>query len=207
MIFLAPDTIVPDRLFTHPHHTPYDARQLKYMITSLCIQFERENLPLDAYPYEKVIFEADGRAHRLLMVCPDLLAPATGNSPLTVVGFFGQRQVGTGLAALQSRDDLLVTLMGQQPGLLSYSTLELTCGNFANCVLFSSAAAKDAWGENAVHREVARELSPHFYDSIRLYNGDLPSGIHRPGELTLTKVKYLDYRSEPTWRAERQLMS
>lgn len=206
MIYLSSDSIVPERLFTHPQHTVYDARQLRYMIATVCRLFEMGRLSSQPQPLDRVEVEPDGRTHRLLIIRPDELEPTIERPPLTVVGFFGQRLVGKELKALQSRDDLLVELMEGQTGLLSYTTLELTCGNFANCILFASEEAKDSWGKNAVHREIARELSPYFYNSIRLYNGVLSKGIGRPETLHLRTVKYFDYRSQPVWRAERRLV-
>lgn len=205
MIYLAPDTVVPERLFTHPQHTIYDSRQLAYMVTTLCRLFEEGRIQSVSRPIDITQREPDGRSHRLLLIQPVLLDPDTSRPPFTVVGFFGQRLIGTTHSALQARDDLLVDMMEQQAGLLSYSTLELTCGNFANCVLFQSQEAKNLWGKNAAHREIAREMSPHYYESIRLYNGILDGGIRPPFSLSLEKVKYLDYRSRPAWRAERQL--
>jgi hypothetical protein len=48
-----------------------------------------------------------------------------------------------------------------------------------------------------------RDLTPHYYLSVRIYNGLLPSGLQQAGELHLTLVKYYDYQETPQWRAVR----
>ncbi|MDJ0756345.1 MAG: hypothetical protein QNJ45_22630 [Ardenticatenaceae bacterium] len=199
MKMLTPTCIVPDRIFTHPQHTIYDRRVLKYMLSQICLQLANKHIkPRTSIQKE----EADGRTHRMLLVRPETLKEAKF---ISLVGFFGQRQVGTANEGLQSRDALLVELMVDQDGLLSYTTLELTCGNFANCVLFTSEEAKNRWGANPLHQEIAHDLSPRFYDSVRIYNGSIEGGITDPAGLSLARVKYFDYRSRPVWRAQREL--
>lgn len=205
MLTLTPNAVLPDRIFTHPQHTTYDRRVLAYTLVRLCRLFETGRIEPQTQPIDLIDLEPDGRSHRILVFQPQVLFPSVNHTPFSVVGFFGQRQVGTQTEALQSRDDLLVEMMQAQEGPLSYSTIELTCGNFANCILFVSEEAKIAWGANPLHRELARDLSPRFYYSVRLYNGTLSGGITRPETLELHVVKYFDYRSRPPWRAQRTL--
>lgn len=200
MKILTPTCIVPERIFTHPQHTIYDRRVLKYMLSQICLQLASKHIkPMTSIQKR----EADGRTHQMLLVRPEMLKESKS---LSLVGFFGQRQVGTADEGLQSRDALLVDMMVDQDGLLSYTTLELTCGNFANCVIFTSEEAKNSWGTNPLHQEIAHELSPRFYDSVRIYNGTIQGGVTTSDGLNLSRVKYFDYRSRPFWRAQRELM-
>jgi hypothetical protein len=47
------------------------------------------------------------------------------------------------------------------------------------------------------------EISPPYYKSVRLNNGVLPEGLAAPDDLYLERVKYLDYDTNPPWRAMR----
>lgn len=101
-------------------------------------------------------------------------------------------------------DELLVSRLPQQEGILSYSTMELDSGNYGNLVLFETPYAKEQWGTNKMH-DKAVELAPSYYESVRIYNGFLPEGILEEYRLELTLVNYFDFRSETTWRASRKL--
>jgi hypothetical protein len=72
-------------------------------------------------------------------------------------------------------------------------------------VLFTNDQAKDHWNENPLHRELAARISPPYYRSIRLNNGILPGGLDAPQKLYLLRTRYIDYSSDPPWRALRPL--
>ena len=128
-------------------------------------------------------------------------------SALSIVGFFGQKRFDGDVALVNERDRLLAQEMENHPGLISYSSLELTNGDYANCVLFVDEAAKNHWGTSPVHAQVVRELSPCYYYSVRLYNGLLTGDLCQRPELQLTCAKYYDYSCQPAWRALRWLGS
>ncbi len=203
---LHPDEILPDRPFTHPRHTHFDRRLLRYLIWRLCLLYT--NGPLAPHhsagdrPTRRLEEEPDGRTLRQIVVRPDHLREGRH---LTLVGFFGQRRLDVQEDPLNLSDKLLVERFHEHDGLLSYSTIELTCGNYANAVLFTSEEAKNFWGRHPDHARLAAELSPRIYHSVRIYNGQLTAGIAGPDSLRLNTVKYYDFGESPTWRGLRLL--
>ena len=201
---LSTKEVVSDRIFTHPDHIFYDQRLLAYMARRVCTLFETgQATPFHPRMSTFNLVEPDGRSHRIILARPKELACA---KELTVVGFFGQRRVeGIEHLPMNSTDHLLVETMREHAGLFSYSTQELTCGNFVNLVLFQDEEAKNFWGRCPVHHKFASEISPQYYYSIRIYNGDLPQGLNQSDRLILNWAKYYDYRSEPVWQGARPL--
>jgi hypothetical protein len=102
---------------------------------------------------------------------------------------------------------MLNSEMNAHEGLLSYSSLELTNGDYGNCVVFTDEAAKNKWGFSPTHKEIVEDLSPSYYESVRLYNGTLPKTIMDEHLLQLNLVKYLCYQQNPPWLAIRPLQS
>jgi hypothetical protein len=90
--------------------------------------------------------------------------------------------------------------------LLSLSTVRLPDDNFANLVLFTDPESKEHWNYSPVHRDLVAEISPPYYESVRLNNGVLPDGLDAPEKLYLERVKYIDYTSDPPWRAVREFL-
>ena len=199
MIRLSSTERISNRPFTHPNHTSLEKRILRYML--LCVCQTLESLTRDetqSVMHED--YEADGRHHRIILIRPALLA---SRQHFSVVGFFGQRSFDADDGDIISRDNMLHDEMGAHEGLLSYSSLELTNGDYGNCVLFTDDAAKNAWGKSVVHDIAVRELSPAFYHSVRLYNGILDAPLIENHKLRLNMVKYFDYSEQPIWMAQR----
>lgn len=207
---LQTDRCADGRTFTHPSYTEIERRLLRYMLLRLHgvldTYFWRGNPNAvsgnEADPSVHSLVEADGRHHRIIVIRPKPLKSFTN---LSVVGFFGQRRLDGNLAEAAARDDMLFEEMGRQDGLLSYSSLELTNGDYGNCVVFRDEDAKNAWGRSLVHKEAVELLSPAYYHSIRLYNGCLPETLMSEHLLMLTQVRYFDYATTPPWIALRQL--
>ncbi len=203
MVQLETGEVVAGRYFTHPQHIYYDGRILSYMLRRLCHLLESGQPTDPPTPVLKMEHpEPDGRDCRFIVVRPEQLAPLTD---LVVVGFFGQRRYDADPHPVARLDSLLVSELVEHPGLLSYITLELTNGDYANCVLFADDDAKSRWSLSETHSRTANEISPNYYFSIRLYNGRLPSGLMQSDNLHLDVVKYYDYRGESLWRAMRPI--
>ena len=205
MITLQPEDRLIERHFTHPSYVWLDHRQLRYMLTRLSQVLETIHWPANPNVIRTLtqeLVEPDGRHHRVISINPDLLR--TG-SHFTIVGFFAERRPDADQETLASRDKLLYDEMACRSGLLSYSSLELTNGDYGNCIVFADELAKQRWNKSEVHAHAVREISPASYYTVRLYNGHLPASIMEAYKLTLTSVKYFDYRQEPMWRAVRQL--
>lgn len=203
---LSPAQFLSERAFTHPDHIFYDKRLLAYMARRVCTLFETDQVTAH-HPNMTTLslMEPDGRSHRVIVSRPRELA---ASKSLTVVGFFGQRRVaGTEHLPMDSTDHMLVQTMRDHDGLYCYCTQELTCGNFVNLVLFRDLDAVQFWGRCPVHARYAQEISPQYYYTVRIYNGELPNGLSAPNEIKLGSVKYYDYQSVPMWRGSRPLLS
>lgn len=198
-------TVLPERLFTHPAYTQIDYRQINYMLMRLSqvvMSISTDTNPNLFAPESHELFESDGRHHRIIPIRPQVLKDA---AELTIVGFFGQRNLCSDGMGVASRDKMLSSEMRKHPGLLSYSSLELTNGDYGNCVIFEDEIAKNNWGYSQVHAEAVEVLSPLYYRSIRLYNGLVKGSIFDFYRMRLNVAKYYDYSENPVWSGVRTL--
>jgi len=206
---LEPMEIVTERPFTHPRHTTNDLAALRYMIDQLCLLLEEPGRYAQQPPPVTLYqLEANGRQHRFVIAQPEQLQ--IPNRPLTVVGFFGQKRkrISVSLTPLmEAMDQALREEFPHHPDLFSYSTLELADEDCGNLVLFGHDAAINHWGHSQAHMKAVYELSPSYYDSVRLYNGRLPLGLMVSNLLHITRIKYYDYSTVPLWRAVREIVA
>jgi hypothetical protein len=124
---------------------------------------------------------------------------------LAVVGFCGQKRADLSPSLVQEMDKVDSALIGEltaQPYLLSYSSMELPDGNWANLVMMRSMEGIEHWRTSPRHGAAVIELAPHYYRSIRLHNALLVGGLATP-RLTLLRTKYYDYRDGQCWMAMR----
>ena len=204
---LSAQELVDGRLFTHPHYVQYDRRIMCYMIKrlgSVVDVMAQLEAPTRLALVQQI--EPDQREHRIILGPAWQVPHDSASGVFSVVGFFGQKRFDGDVGLIGERDRLLTQEMENHAGLISYSSLELTNGDYANCVLFVDEAAKDHWGASSLHFQTAIELSPLYYYSIRLYNGALTGNICHGPELQLTCAKYYDYSCQPAWRALRRLV-
>lgn len=121
--------------------------------------------------------ERQGRTHRIaLYQCQDLLQ----HSQLAFVGFISRRKEGLDTSILDeihSVDKVLVEEMVNNPGILSYSSLELRAGVWYNLVVMSDNDAKHQVLRTETHAYAAYQLAPHYYKWIRLHTGVMPYGL------------------------------
>jgi len=89
-------------------------------------------------------------------------------------------------------DKKLIVELINTPGLLSYSSLELRDGRWCNLVLFSGPETKMHIRNSELHAYAAYQLSPRYYDWIRLHNGIMPGGLAR-NEMLLQKTKFYQF--------------
>lgn len=200
LIFQADDRIA-HKPFTHPEYSKVEGRILRYMLQRLC-QIIEQSSQTDQTLTMKEMSEQDGRYHRIIVIKAAELAK---HSNFSVVGFFGQRCFDADFSDAEARDKLLFDEMAAHPGLFSYSTIELTNGDYGNCVVFKDEASKHAWGRSQVHDSAVKELSPRFYHSIRLYSASLDVPLVEAHKLRLERVRYFDYTENPVWTAVRNL--
>jgi hypothetical protein len=190
------------RPFANPNHSHVDLGIMRHMAHQLVDTYEDPVL-CDFEPGERAICKSapQGWDFRIYYIQPKKLFRLKN---LTVVGFFGQKRPDADIGPLIQADKIFEQEFHKHPGLLSLSTVRLPRGDFGNLVLFTDPAAKDQWNHSQLHYELVPEISPLYYQSIRLNNGLLPNGLESPDDMRLIRVKYLDYGSSPPWRAVRK---
>ncbi len=200
---LSPTERVPGRPFSDPQHGVEDLRVLRRMARQLVDTYD-DPAVCDFRPGKRPICQSDtqGRNFRIYYIQAKRLFEL---QDLTVVGFFGQKRRNADIRPLLAADKKFEEAFDAHPGLLSLSTVRLPDGDFGNLVLFSSMEAKDDWNYSPLHYDLVAKISPPYYRSVRLNNGVLPRGLDAPEELYLQRTRYIDYESDPPWRAVRPL--
>lgn len=130
-----------------------------------------------------------GREHRMIIYAPrELLLPET----LRFVGFVSLRSQTADPQVVEEifhMDHQMLAEIAHVPGLLSYSSLEREPGNWYNLVVFRDIAVKTHITGSGMHRHASQDLSPAYYEWIRLHNGSMPGGLIRQ-ELCLSSTRY-----------------
>ena len=194
---------VPGRRFASPEHSHTDTAILAYMRARLLETLRAANLapddPLNREMYVQTLPEDGARLHRMVILSRQALL---GAAELTFVGFFGHKRGDANPAILQDVDTELLQEFLNHTYVLSYSSLELPDGNWANMVLMQHAEGIEHWRASQKHAYAARDLAPQFYSTIRLHNGTLPGGLAGP-QIALNSTKYYDYDRADRWHAIR----
>jgi hypothetical protein len=130
-----------------------------------------------AFPSIVYAEERRYRAHRMVVYKRN---ETLLDKPLTFVGFISGVQEQVSLATVQELhrvDKLLVEELASNPGLLTYSSLELQKGRWYNLVLLRDESASAYFRQNSTHKYAAHQLARYYYAWIRLHNGVLPGGL------------------------------
>ena len=199
---LRPTEIVGDKPFTNPDRIAYDVNALRFMIDQLHLFLENDHLYSNLEP--PIIIHKPSRDkwyYRLVIARPEQLL---NRRELAFVGFLGHRREDANLELADEFDALLVSEIPDYPGLLSYSTMALSSGDFSNLVVFTDTSIKQEWSRSKTHEQAVQKISPNYYVSIKLYNGHLPSGIVDSNAMQLARVKYYDFQVTPRWHAVRE---
>ncbi len=207
-ILLGPEETVAGKPFSDPVHTRRDEAALRRLL-----DHEREragawaNDVLDP-PRDVLVHETDAEGRRHLLVVPDVEALLGAPSP-TVVGFFGRpREDADGSVLFELEEELVERMRAgayASAGLLSYYDVELVKGAYGNLILFATSDGPARWREDPLHGR-AVEISPRNYHHIRLHQGTLSRPLLEPGELRVTRTRYLEYDGRGIWRAVRPLL-
>ena len=150
-------------------------------------QTEHSSLPWNYY-----LNERQGRTHRILLYQPQQLLQ---KHDLAFVGFVSGRQLNADpeiIDRLNAADYDMLSELAHVPGLLSYSSLELRAGRWYNLVVLKSLEIKAHFHTIGAHRYAAYELSPHYYEWIRLHSGSLAGGL-AGGKMALCGTKYYTF--------------
>jgi hypothetical protein len=169
---------------------------LKYMTQKIYITLYLLDGPIDpSQPLLYYLEEGQKYTHRIAIYGPQELLQS---NKLDFVGFISRKlQPGDSqvIEEIRAVDKKLIVELISTPGLMSYSSLELRDGRWCNLVLFSGAETKMHIRNSELHAYAAYQLSPRYYDWIRLHNGNMPGGLAR-NEMLLQKTKFYQF-NEP----------
>lgn len=201
-IRLDPNEVVDDRMFAHPDHVSSDRTTLSLLIRDVQRRLRSATGPVEAWEPSP-----DNWYRHVLIPRPEAFA---SQKRLTVVGFFGRKRDSVPLEVARAIQDLSAELdrrIPQFPSVLSYSThLLVDENNYANLVLLDSTDAITAWRNMSPHPVAAGPVSRRYYAFVRIYHGSVEvDRMDTEGAIQLERVKYWDYRSDPTWTAHREL--
>lgn len=147
-------------------------------------------MPRDLGPLSLSFRDAGGRGHRVVVLDPDALSQPRD---LTLVGFFGLRREGVSATPLYSVDSQLVDDLGSYPGVVSYSSVELSDHESGNLVLATDAAVLERWQRSARHAHVSRDLAPRHYAAVRILTGLLRGGVGSSTTPDIASTRSIDY--------------
>jgi len=182
-----------ERSLPNSEENEQDIVLLRYMTQRIYITLYLLDEPADSsQPLLYYSEEGHKHTHRIAIYRPQELLL---NNKLDFVGFVSRkRQPGDpqGIEEIRAVDKKLIVELINTPGLMSYSSLELRDGRWCNLVLFSGAETKMHIRNSEMHTYAAYQLSPRYYDWIRLHNGIMPTGLAR-NEMLLQKTKYYQF--------------
>ncbi len=204
-VSLGPGDVVSDRPFTAADLTIRDLAILQGILAdvrSVVVEIEEGARVFE--PYQKLAWRVGGLTHRLLLCDVERLRDHSG---LCVVGFFGDRRPSMDPWPLEEANTEIVAEFAQYPGILSYASVELPEGHWANLVLHDDPVDIQFWRTSKMHQRAVETLSPEHYFNVRIHNGRLTSGIFERPTIVITKTQYFDYTGGEAWRAERNLLA
>jgi hypothetical protein len=176
---------------------------LRYMTQRIYITLYLLDEPADAsQPLLYYSEEGHKHTHRIAIYRPQELLL---NNKLDFVGFVSRKQQPGDpqvIEEIRAVDKKLIVELINTPGLMSYSSLELRDGRWCNLVLFSGAETKMHIRNSETHAYAVYQLSPRYYDWVRLHNGIMPGGLARI-EMLVQKTKYFQFHGpheKPTMR-------
>ena len=179
---------------------------LRYMAQRIYITLYLLNEPTDpSQPLLYYLEEGRKYTHRISIYSPQELLQ---NNKLDFVGFISRKlQPGDSqvIEEIRAVDKKLIVELINTPGLMSYSSLELRDGWWCNLVLFSGPELKMHLKKSETHAYAAYQLSPRYYDWVRLQIGIMPGGLAR-NEMLLQKTKFYQFNGPHEKAKMRELI-
>jgi hypothetical protein len=180
---------------------------LRYMARRLHLILHQLDTPIPTISDQPFIYhlpERYGRMHRIAIYkYQELLF----RSNFTFVGFISHKQKNLQphiIAEIEATDRKLVNELVGNPGILSYSSLELRNGDWCNLVVMNNANAKTHLKNTKTHTYAAHQLAGHYYEWIRLHNGIMSEGLDHT-EMHLQKTRHYSFtvaQQRPAMREE-----
>ena len=189
----------PDRSFAARGEAEADRKVLEVLQGDLLRAYEAGSVA-----FEQILASDSGLGRRLIVAKPEAFA---SNKPLSVVGFFGQRNwdaPAATVAEIGVTDAALVREMVDHEHAVAYCSAELPDGNWGNLVIMAAPEGVHTWREGARHKYAAESLSARYYATVRLHHGTLADGLGSE-QIKLHRTRLFDYRHGQTWTATREL--
>ena len=196
---LTPNEILDSKPFTDPRYIKNDVNTLRFMVDQVRLFLEDSTSSNGMSP--PIIVHQPSRDswfYRLVIAKPEQLMRS---KKLAFVGFLGHRKVDADIELADDFDEILVDEIPDYPGLLCYSTMAMLSGDFSNLVIFTDPSVKQDWRNSKAHEQAVNKLAPDYYESIKLYNGQLLQGLADSDGIHLTRIKYFDYQASPRWHS------
>jgi len=179
-----------ERSLPNSEENEQDLVLLRYMAQRIYVTLYLIDEPLDtSQPLLYYSEEGNKHTHRIAIYRPEILLL---NYKLDFVGFISRKQQPGDLQVIEEIrvvDKKLIVELINTPGLMSYSSLELRDGRWCNLVLFSDNETKLHIRNSETHAYAAYQLSPRYYDWVRLHHGIMSGGLAR-NEMLLQKTTY-----------------
>lgn len=202
-ITLGPDENPPEHPCASSGFYQTDIALLNYLLQDLRVLTRRAAKgETDLHPHQVITWEVHGLARRTVICDPDsLMQPKL----VHMVGFFGNRRANSDLEMIEIEEVGLIDEFRGYPGILSYSSVELVDGYWANLVVHSSRDDREIWRGSQIHAHAAERVAPEIYTGVRIHNGYIDGGPVGTETVVIESTKYWDYEVSPTWHAIRPL--
>lgn len=201
MVRVEPGEQVPGRPFTGEEMTRRDLEILRWTLGDLQSVLSEVDAGIRSVAdHQKLAWHVDGLTHRLIICSMDRLRSHEGPY---VVGFFGERRTDLDITPLEETNTEIVAEFTKYPGILSYSSVELAGGHWANMVLHSDPIDTEYWRRSPLHTQAVESLSPVHYRNVRIQNARLTGDVRSAVEFELRMTKYYDYSGSSLWSARR----
>ncbi len=200
---LAADESPPDHPVADTELYGGDVALLNYLLQDLrVITRQGQSGATELTRYRTIDWDVHGLKRRTVICDPEwLLKPVE----VQIVGFFGDRRADLPADNIDATEMDVVAEFRLNPGIISYSSIELMGDQWANLVVHRKPTDRDEWRHSRVHIFAAEQLAPVVYRSVRIHNGCLPGGPIGSGTVVIESTKYWDYDSDPVWAAKRHL--
>lgn len=200
---LGPNEAVSVRPFTAVELIDRDVSVLRGMLDDMVMVLdESDHDERKIVPHERIAWKENGLVRRAL-ICDE--GRLRAHDDACFVGFFGERRTEIDIEPLEEANAAIVAQFKNYPGILSYSSIELPNGYWANLVLHDDPVDREYWSRGALHAQAARTLGPAHYLTVRIHTGVLSGRVLDTPSFGVKKTKYWDYSEEPEWAAERDL--
>ncbi len=171
-----------------------DLRVLKYMAQRLRLTlYQLDQTLYTSSPLLHYVQERRERIHRIALYRYQELFL---HRAFPFVGFVSRRHKELSqwvIDEVQKVDTLLVEDLVGSVGILSYSSLQLSNGDWYNLVIMQDVLTKAHIKQNGIHNYAAYHLATRYYEWIRLHNGLFLEGLDTT-RMLLHKTRYYTFQ-------------